>query len=63
MMLPHIVAVEHGKSRAVKGVEDREGMNLLSETINYSEDSIVTIGEVKACDEFDGDVFPESCGD
>ena len=58
MMFPHIVAVEHGKSRAVKSVGDGKGVNLLSETIYDGKDSIVTIGEVKACDEVDGYVFP-----
>ena len=61
-MLPHVVVVEHGKSGAVKGVRDGEGMNLLGEAINDDKNCIVTIGEVKACDEVDGDVFPGDCG-
>ena len=52
-MLPHIITVEHGKSRTIKSVRDGEDMNLLCEMIDNSKDSIVTIGGVKACDEVD----------
>ena len=63
MVLPHVVAVEHGKSGAIKSVGDGEGMNLLGETIDDGKDSVITIGGVKACDEVDGYVFPGSCRD
>ena len=51
MVLPHIVTVEHGKSETVKSVGDGKSMNLLGKTINASKNSIITIGEVKACNE------------
>ena len=63
MMFPHVIAVEHGKSGAVKSVGDGEGVNLLSETIDDGENSVVTIGGVKACDKVDRDVFPGGSGD
>ena len=40
-MLPYIVAVEHDKPRAVKGVGDGKGVNLLNETINYGKNSVI----------------------
>ena len=63
MMFPYVIAVEHGKSGAVESVEDGEGMNLFGETIDYDENSVVTIGEVKACDEVNRDVFLGDSGD
>ena len=63
MVFPHIVAVEHGKSRAVKGVGNGEGVNLLCKTIDNGKDSVVTIGGVKACNEVDRYVFPGGSGD
>ena len=63
MMFPHVIVVEHGKSGAIESVGDGEGVNLLGETIDDGENSVVTIGGVKACDEVNRDVFPRGSGD
>ena len=63
MVLPHVVAVEHGKSGAIESVGDGKGVNLLGKTIDDGENSVITIGGVKACDEVDRYVFPGGSGD
>ncbi len=63
MVFPYLVMVDHGKSRAVKGVRDGKSMTLLGETVNYSKNCVTTFEEVEVYNKVNRYIFPGSSRD